>query len=98
LLIHVRILSNSYDPSNPSVERSFAKSRSARSLQALALTMLSTLKHWLNRRKPLPLSEWFFVTYDESTVFVKAAPRGKEPWEQSFSWSSIVRVCFKDVL
>jgi hypothetical protein len=58
--------------------------------------MLPTLKRWLSRRKPLPLSEWFFVTYDESTVFVKAAPRGKEPWEQSFPWSSIVRVCFKD--
>jgi hypothetical protein len=43
-----------------------------------------------------PLDQWFFVTFDESVVRLRAQPPDGEPWEQSFPWGSITRVCFKD--
>ena len=42
------------------------------------------------------MHEWFFVTFDDEAVYLKANPPGKAPWEQSFPWESVTRVCFKD--
>lgn len=39
--------------------------------------------------------DWFRVTYDDHGVTLDVTPRHREPWRQSFAWSSVVRVCFK---
>jgi hypothetical protein len=43
----------------------------------------------------MDLSEWFFVEWDKEEVRLRANPPGKEPWEQSFLWKDIIRVCYK---
>ena len=39
--------------------------------------------------------DWFRVTFDDQEVTLDVTPRNREPWRQSFAWSSVVRVCFK---
>lgn len=47
--------------------------------------------------KRLPeLSEWFFIEFDQSTVFVRAHPPHQDAWQYQFSWANVCRVCFKD--
>ena len=60
------------------------------------MDLLSELKNWFASRKPRPLTQWFHVEFDESQVIMRAAPPGKQSWDQSFPWSSVTRVCFKD--
>lgn len=61
------------------------------------MTVLDRIRSWLlHNRKVSPLAQWFFVTFDETSIMTKANPPGKESWEQSFKWGSIIRVCFKD--
>ena len=60
---------------------------------------MGPIKHfwsWLKPRRPLPLDQWFFVSFDDAEITIKAAPPGKTPWQASFPWSSITRVCFED--
>ena len=59
------------------------------------MSILSKLRALWARRRPKPLDEWFFVTFDDDQVHLRAEPPGSEPWSQSFRWDSIVRVCFK---
>jgi hypothetical protein len=59
------------------------------------MTLLSKLRALLARRRPKPLHEWFFVTFDEQAVHLRAEPPGKAAWSQSFRWDAVVRVCFK---
>ena len=42
-----------------------------------------------------PLDEWYFVTFDDEKVSIRAEPPGKEAWSAEFTWRSIERVCFK---
>ncbi|MFN8986356.1 MAG: hypothetical protein ACK5VR_08615 [Burkholderiales bacterium] len=50
----------------------------------------------LRSRAPLrPMSEWLTVTFDDTQVTMSAQPPGKQPWEQSFLWADVIRVCFK---
>jgi hypothetical protein len=42
-----------------------------------------------------PLSDWFHVAFDDHGVTLDVAPPGKDPWRQSFTWDSVIRVCFK---
>ena len=56
---------------------------------------LSRMLAFLARGRPKPLHEWFFVTFDEQAVHVRAHPPGKPSWSQSFRWESVVRICFK---
>ncbi|HUT93198.1 MAG TPA: hypothetical protein VMY37_27285 [Thermoguttaceae bacterium] len=42
----------------------------------------------------LCVSEWFEVTFDSETVRIRAAPPGREPWEQEFRWDEVQKVCF----
>jgi hypothetical protein len=49
----------------------------------------------IGRGRPKPLNEWFFVTFDDKTVRMRAEPPGKEPWAQEFAWDTVVRVCFR---
>ena len=60
------------------------------------MRILSRVFAFLKRAKPVPLDQWFFVSFDDVTVHVKAQPPGRDAWEQSFPWSAIERVCFKD--
>ena len=48
-----------------------------------------------SRQPTAPLSDWFSVSFDEYRVTMTAAPPSKKPWEQSFLWSEIQRICFK---
>ena len=52
---------------------------------------------WIRRlgRSPKKLEEWFVVGHDEAGVRLEVSPPGREPWQASFPWSSIQRVCFK---
>lgn len=60
------------------------------------MSIFNKVKAWIKSRKPAPLDKWFCVTYDETKVLINAAPPGRNAWEETFTWSSIVRVCFKD--
>jgi hypothetical protein len=60
-----------------------------------AMSMLSKVRAFLARGRPKRLDEWFFVTFDEKAVYMRAQPPGKAAWSQSFAWEHVVRVCFK---
>jgi hypothetical protein len=60
------------------------------------MSLFGWIKDWASSRRTASLDQWFVVTFDETNVWLKAAPPGREAWAQSFAWSSIVRVCFKD--
>ena len=57
--------------------------------------MLKWLRSVVQRRKMLPVAEWFHVRSDEITVHLDVSPPTGESWRASFEWSSIRRVCFK---
>jgi hypothetical protein len=59
------------------------------------MSILSKLRAFLDRGRPKPLNEWFFVTFDDQAVHMRAEPHGKAAWSQSFRWDSVVRICFK---
>ena len=39
--------------------------------------------------------DWFSVTFDDTTVVLRAHPSGQEPWTQQFTWDSVIRICLK---
>lgn len=47
------------------------------------------------RRKPVPVSEWFRVRWDAAAVYLIARPPGGESWTTAIPWSAVTRVCFK---
>lgn len=48
------------------------------------------------RRRPvLSLDKWFLVRFDDERVTLSARPPDGPPWEQSFKWSEVTRVCYK---
>jgi len=55
------------------------------------------LAAWIKRRSASTkkLEEWFVVSHDEVGVRLDVSPPGRQPWQDSFSWSSVQRVCFK---
>jgi hypothetical protein len=59
------------------------------------MTLISKVRAFLARGRPKPLHEWFFVTFDDQSVHVRAEPPGKASWSQSFRWESVVRICFE---
>jgi hypothetical protein len=65
-------------------------------IAAVLIVLLGVLWNQINRRRtPLPsLSEWFSVAFSETAVTMSAKPPGKAPWEQSFLWSEVTRICF----
>lgn len=55
---------------------------------------------WMNWWRDLwmrtsPLSEWYWVEFDEQNIYVEADPPGKAGWEYQFRWQDIRRVCFE---
>jgi hypothetical protein len=65
-------------------------------LRKTPMNLLKRFKNWREARKPRPIDQWFFVEFDDAKVVMRASPAGKPSWEQSFPWSSVTRVCFKD--
>ena len=59
------------------------------------MSIFERIRAFFRRAQLAPLSEWFFVTFDENEVKIRAEPPRREPWSQGFTWDSIVRVCFK---
>ena len=41
------------------------------------------------------LDEWYVVTYDGTGVNLDVSPPWRRPWKDSFSWSSVQRICFQ---
>lgn len=41
------------------------------------------------------LEEWYIVTHDEEGVNLDVSPPVRRPWKDSFSWSSVERICFQ---
>ena len=59
--------------------------------------MLFRLIRWLNEGPSEPyLKDWFSVHYDQTKVELAANPPRRRAWSQSFEWSTVERVCFKD--
>ncbi|MCB1168157.1 MAG: hypothetical protein KDK37_15645 [Leptospiraceae bacterium] len=42
------------------------------------------------------LQDWYHVRFDDNEVHLKTDPPDREGWEQSFTWDSIVRICFEN--
>ena len=42
-----------------------------------------------------PIEEWFHVTFDEDLIHIHIDIPDQEERRESFSWSEIIRVCFK---
>jgi hypothetical protein len=42
------------------------------------------------------LDSWFHVTFDDTHIHLDVHPPGRPAWQDTFPWSAIVRVCFKD--
>jgi len=59
------------------------------------MNILSRIRAFLNRGRPKPLSEWFFVTFDDKAVQMRAELPGRQAWSQGFHWDTVIRVCFK---
>jgi hypothetical protein len=57
--------------------------------------MFDRLKIWWKRRNT-PLSEMMFVEFDQTEVRVRASELLEKEWNQSFNWTDVKRICFKD--
>jgi hypothetical protein len=57
------------------------------------------LRDWFRKRRTTQdsagVATWFRVTWDSEQVHLDVEPPGRSPWEASFTWSSVCRVCFK---
>ena len=63
------------------------------------LIMIGLGWQWLRSifAKPLAeLSDWFWIEFDDNTVFVHANPPHNESWAYKFAWADVCRVCFED--
>ncbi len=47
------------------------------------------------KRRNANLSDWYQVSFDDSQISISAQPPGKDSWEQSITWVSIIRVLWK---
>lgn len=58
--------------------------------------MLKNLKAWWRSRSRKPLEEVLVVEFDDAEVWVSILTDLDPEWNQTFRWSNITRVCFKD--
>jgi hypothetical protein len=59
------------------------------------MSVLTKIRAFLARARPKPLDQWFFVTFDDQAIHVRAQPPGRTAWSQDVAWDSIIRICFK---
>jgi hypothetical protein len=57
--------------------------------------MLNSLKQWYARRRRT-MSEKLSVEFDDLQIRVRVLADLEPSWNQTFDWSNIRRVCFKD--
>ena len=60
------------------------------------MAVLTRLRAWIASRKSKPLSELLSVEFDDVEIRVIVLDRFEPKWNQSFRWSDILRVCFRD--
>jgi hypothetical protein len=59
------------------------------------IEMLNSLKQWYARRRR-PMNEKLAVEFDDVQIRVRVLTDLEPSWNQTFNWSNIRRVCFKD--
>jgi hypothetical protein len=59
------------------------------------MSIYSRIKAFFAKRRLTPISEWFFVTFDDKAVQMRAGPPGEKPWSQEFAWDTVTRICFE---
>lgn len=60
------------------------------------MTLLAELKQWWKSRQGRPLQELLAVDFDDKEIRVRVVAELEASWNQTFLWSDITRVCFKD--
>ena len=60
------------------------------------MSFITRLASWWEARKPKSLDRLLAVDFDEVQVRVRVLERLSPDWNQTFQWSEIDRVCFKD--
>jgi hypothetical protein len=58
--------------------------------------LVSTIKRWWVSHRGRPLKELLAVEFDDQEVRVRVLAELETDWNQTFEWSQIIRVCFKD--
>ena len=41
------------------------------------------------------LKDWFFVTFDDESIYIKVSAPEQEKWQISLEWNDIIRIFFK---
>jgi len=59
------------------------------------LGILDRFRRFQRKRNPGPLCEWFHVTFDRDSVFLRVEPPGRDRWNEKFAWESIQQIVFK---
>jgi hypothetical protein len=57
---------------------------------------LAGLRKWWKSRRRRPLNELLAVEFDDNEVRVRVLDGLEPAWNQTFLWSDITRVCFKE--
>ena len=60
------------------------------------MNIWNRLKRWLDSRRPQELDELLAVEFDDNEVRVRVLEKLEPDWNQTFRWSRVKRVCFKD--
>jgi hypothetical protein len=60
------------------------------------MAFLAALEQWWKSRQGRPLQELLAVDFDDKEIRVRVLAELEEGWNQTFHWSDITRVCFKD--
>ena len=47
------------------------------------------------KRRNANVSDWYQVSFNEFQISISAQPPGKDSWEQSVNWESIIRVLWQ---
>ena len=59
------------------------------------MRFFNQLRTLFSRQQLKPLSEWYFVDFDDAVIRLRVEPPGGKPWSAVVPWESIIRVCFK---
>ena len=60
------------------------------------MSIFSSIKKWLELRRPRKLDELLAIEFDDEEVRIRVLERLEPGWNQSFRWGDVKRVCFKD--
>ncbi|HUR41964.1 MAG TPA: hypothetical protein VM240_12445 [Verrucomicrobiae bacterium] len=60
------------------------------------MALVASLKQWWKSRQGRPLQELLAVDFDDKEIRVRVLADLEAEWNQTFLWSDITRVCFKD--